>query len=282
LVVALIFSGCSDSGGSPEDEEDMPIPGSLFSTLEAKFAGQVLAGGIELTAAQFGAQIPNAGINNQCTTISGDQADSDGDRIPVDAVLSVDCNKSFLGWSGSVTGTQSVVDTQPAAVAWAFTMDADFEVSVSGPFGGSAVNDTTGSLIATQGGALGPYSLAAALDATTSITTALGREYEVIEDFDWTVTYTPDIDWQPGGGVVVTGILDVAGAWEVGVNGHIAQTTLSTPSPLIFDPECKPTRVTDGVVEAAFEFEGKMAVVTVEWTGCDRSNVTYEHNLGAN
>jgi hypothetical protein len=279
LVAAMIVAGC---GTEHEEEEDTPISGSLFSTLQAKFAGQVLAAEVELGAYQYGAQIPNAGINNQCTTISGDSTDADGDRIPVAGELSLDCEKRLLGWSGSVTGTQSVSDTQPNAIAWAFDMSVALDATVTGPFGGSAVNSTTGRVTATQGSALGPYALEAVLDATTSITTAMGRHYEVVEDVDLVMTYTPNIDWAPGTGPVVTGVLDVDGSWSVTVNSATAMATISTPAALTFDPECRPTRITGGVVEASFMYEGKTAIISAEWTGCDQSNVTYDHNVGGN
>ena len=279
VVAAMLAMGCGESEPGPEEEEDVPIEGSLFSTLQAKFAGQVLAGGVELAAFQYGSQIPESSINNQCTTISGDPTDDDGDKIPVSGVLTLDCNKRLLGWSGSVKGTQSVTDTQPEAAAWSFTMSADLDASVSGPFGGSADSQASGSIAATQGGALGPYSLDILLGASTDITTATGLEFSVTEDIDWSMTYTPDLDWSPGGGIVVTGVLDVGGTWTVNVNGDEAEATLSTPTPLVFDPTCRPTRVTAGVVEASFEYQGKTAVIRVEWTGCDRSRVTYDHDV---
>jgi hypothetical protein len=281
LVSAMVLAGCGNSA-PPEEEEDMPIAGSVFSTLQAKFAGQVLAAEVEFIAFQYGSQIPVSAINNQCTTITGDTTDTDGDNIPLDADLNLDCTKRLLGWTGSVIGKQSVADTEPNAIAWSFTMAADLAASVSGPFGGSAVNNTVGSLTASQGSALGPYGVVAALDATTSITTALGRQYEVVEDVDLTVTYTPEFDWAPGSGAVVTGVLDVDGTWSVSVNDNAAATTLSTPEALIFDPECRPTRITDGIVEATFQYEGKTAVVAVEWTGCDQTNVTYDHDVAGN
>jgi hypothetical protein len=282
LVGAIILAGCTNDDTIPGEEEDTPIPGSLFSTLQAKFAGQILAAEVELGAYQYGAQIPGSGINNQCTTISGDSADTDGDRIPLDARLALDCTKRLLAWSGSVTGTQSVSDSQPDAVAWAFDMSVALDTSVAGPFGGSAVNTTTGTLTAAQASAVGPYSLDAALAATTSITTALGRPYKVVEDVDLSMTYTPSFDWVPGVGPVVTGVLDVDGSWSVSVNAATAAATLSTPTALTFDPECRPTRVTGGVIEASFVYDGKTAVISVEWTGCDQSNVTYDHDVSAN
>jgi hypothetical protein len=275
FVVALYLTGCAADETDETDEEDVPIPGSPFSQLRAKLAGQVLAGGVELAAYQYGSQIPVQGINPQCTTISGDRTDADGDQIPVNGVLSLDCTKQLLGWTGSVAGTQSVVDTQPSAIAWAFAMTANLEASVTGPTGGSAVNTTAGSLTASQGSMLGPYDLDVVLDATTNITTPLDKHFDIVENLDWTVRYTPDIDWAPGGGFIVTGVLDVSGAWNVGVNGKTATTTLSTPTALIFDPECRPTRITAGVLEAAFEYEGEMAAIAVTWTGCGNSAVAY-------
>ena len=279
-VAAITLAGCGSPPVENHDEEDVPIPGSLFSTLQAKFAGQVLAAEVELAAYQYGAQIPTMGINNQCTSISGDSTDTDGDFIPVSAKLVLDCSKKMLGWSGTVTGTQTVSDTQPNAVAWAFDMGVTLDATVTGSYGGSAVNSTTGTVTASQQSAVGPYTLDAVLDATTSITTAMGKQYEVVEDVDWSMTYTPTFDWIVGMGPVVTGILDVDGSWSVTVNGATTTASIATPTSLTFDPECRPTRVTGGVVEASFMYGGKTAVISVEWTSCDQSNVTYDPDVG--
>jgi hypothetical protein len=278
-LATLVATGCvageemgmPDAGGSP-----------TFTQGQARFAGEALAAGIEDTAQRFGPvapqasnkPTPRAGLDPECVTLSGDQTDADGDSIPVSATLTFDCSKRRLGFTGILTGSETVADLQPAAIAWDFSASTTIHASLTGPFGGSAVVDTEGSMVASQGGLEGPYELASGLAVITLITNASGQETEVTEDVDLRVSFTPDLAWTPGG-VVVRGRLFVDGAWSVSVGGVSGEATVATPTPLTLAPACE-SLITAGVVEAGFTLAGHTESISVRWSGCGQSAVTYD------
>jgi hypothetical protein len=207
-------------------------------------------------------------------TLGGDINDPDGDSIPNDAMLTFNCTSTGFGLTGMLTGTEAVTDTQPSSVAWAFTIDANLHASLTANTGASITQDRTGQFVGSQQGALGPYALARTLDATTVFKGDLGRTLATVDENNaWTMTYTPTIQWQPGT-VVVGGMLDVEGSWTVTVNGKTADATVRTPNPLVLSPSCQ-TRVTGGGLTAEFVGETAHSAITVTWTGCGASTVTY-------
>ncbi len=272
-VVALCIAGATSAGCVKRDD------GGL-SQGEAKSAGDALGNGIEDAAATYGPMKASA-ADTTCIVLSGDQADPDGDSIPLDARLTYDCTTQALGYTGRLTGTQDVMDDQPAAAAWAFTGSADLHASLTGPGGGSITSDWDGSLVGTQASVIGPYALRRTLDV---VTVFMGGgdagprlTSTVTEDNDWTVTFTPQATWTPGG-VVVTGSLAATGSWNVDVDGKSFEATLSTPTPLVVTPGCE-TLITAGVAVGTYPIEGGSGTITVTWTGCGARTVAQAENL---
>lgn len=177
---------------------------------------------------------------------------------------------------GTLTGTETVVDDQPTGVAWAFTAAADLHATLTGPFGGTIVRDWDGQIKATQGSAIGPFTLDRQLVVETVFTPPVGRATTVSEVNDWTITYTPTATWTAGA-VVVGGNLRAAGTWDVTVGTASANATISTPTPLVMTPTCA-TRVTAGVVEGTYDDAGQSRTINVTWTGCGQRTVTYTEN----
>ena len=275
---SLAAAGCvaSNTDGAPDAGDAT----AAFTRAEAKLAGEALAAGIEGAAKRYGPVAPEAAaaraaaIDASCVASSGDASDADGDTIPASATLTFDCSERRLGYTGTLTGTEAISDGEPNAVAWAFAVSADLRASLTGPFGGSMVVDTDGSIAASQDSVVGPFRLMSTLDVISVITNVRGIRTEVSETIDGTVSYAPDLAWTPGGPVVI-GTLAVDGAWNVMVDATSAEATLSTPTPLTFTPGCE-TLVTAGRVEAAFAIGASQASIAVLWSGCGRSSVTYD------
>lgn len=245
---------------------------------QAQSAGDALGTGIEDGATTFGPQNGNASSSSfaplaPCVTLSGDTSDTDQDNIPANATLTFDCSETRLGFTGTETGTETIMDTQPDAVAWAFTGTADLQSSLTGPGGASITAGWTGSLTATQASAIGPFALARALDVTTVAKTAAGASTTVFETTDWTLTYTPTATWTPGG-LVVDGKLSATGSWDVTVGTTAASATIATGTPLTIDPTCA-TRVTAGVITGTYQGGGLTHTITVTWTACGQHTVAY-------
>ncbi len=270
LVASMVagITGCaqSDDGG-----------GGLEQT-QVKAAGDALGNGIENSAATYG-PMTGSGADSTCVTLTGDPADPDGDAIPNDATLNYDCTAQALGYTGMLTGKLNVVDDDPETLAWAFTGSADMSASLTGPGSASLTSDWTGSLVGSQVTALGPYALDRTLDVETVFASGGGdlggarTMTTVIEDNDWTVTFTPRATWTPGG-VVVDGTLDATGAWNVTVDDQTLTATLATPTALTVTPSCE-TLLTAGVATGSYPVEGGgTATITVTWTGCGQRSVT--------
>jgi hypothetical protein len=170
-----------------------------------------------------------------------------------------------------LTGTLDVTDDSPSAIAWAFTGTANLHGSITAT-NASLTSDRSGSIKATQTSALGPFQLARTLVVTTVL--VVGRASVTMDvDNNWTLGYTPQATWTPGG-LAVTGLLTATGSWNVSVGAHSAQWTLATPTALTLDPACA-TRVTAGTVTGTFQdAAGAMRTVTVHWTACGKSVVT--------
>jgi len=260
-VLGLGVAGCMNQTGG-------------VTASQARAAGDALGNGVEDSAAMYGPMVTTA-VDTTCVTLGGDTTDPDGDAIPTSATLTYDCTAHALGYTGTLTGTLAVTDDQPSTLAWAFTGTADLHASLTGPAGGSITSDRTGSLVGSQGGALGPYALDRSLHVVTVFTGAVyGNSTTVTEDDGWTATFTPQATWTPGG-VVVTGSLDAAGSWNVTVGGQTLTATLSTPTPLTVDPACE-TRITGGVVTASYPLDGGgTGTITVTWTGCGARTVAH-------
>jgi hypothetical protein len=273
-ALSLVAIGCVARGDEVPIEE--PDPAS-FTRAEARAAGNALAAGLEDAAAAYGPIALGATVAPDCVSSTGDSSDTDNDTIPVDATLSYDCTAKRLGYTGVLTGTQAVVDDDPGALAWAFTAGTQLHAALTGPFGGSMVTDSSGSIVASQRTVAGPFDLTRALDLTTVITNVRGVRIEVSETVDWIVTYTPNIEWSPGG-FAVTGAIAADGTWAFAVDTHHAAATLSTPTPLQLTPDCD-SRITAGVVRAAFATELGEASISVEWSGCGRSTVSFEPSI---
>lgn len=261
-----IFLACLLLGGCVKKD-------SGLSAGEAQSAGQALGAEVEDGAKGFGSVAQGAAATPACTTLSGDTADPDGDSIPNHATVTFNCSDTSLGYTGTLTGTLMVTDTQPAALAWAFAGDANLHATLTGPAGGMITTDRTGTITAAQGSAVGPYTLARTLTVTTVLTTATQRSTTVDVDNDWTITYTPTATWMPGT-IVIGGKLEATGSWNVAVvGGASASATLATPTPLTLTPSCE-SRVTAGEVTATYADGAKTNTITVTWTGCGASTVT--------
>lgn len=259
LPVSVVATGCAKQE-------------TALSAEESKSAGLALAAGVEDGAAQFGPMTTAAQFTPGCVTLSGNGADLDGDRIPANAILTFQCEEKLLGYTGTVTGTLMVTDDQPTA-AWAFTGVANLRGSLTAPSGAAITSERAGRLVGTQSSPTGPFQLDRALDVTTTFKAASGATVVVDESTEWTIRYTPQIAWKPGE-IAVSGSLTASGMWNITVGNRSADATIATPTALTLTPGCA-TRVTSGTVTGTYEGGGKTNPISVSWSGCGQSTVTF-------
>ena len=264
LLIAggVLATGCMKSDGS-------------ITAAQAQNAGDALGTGIEDSAKGFGPMNASASADAPCVVLSGDTADTDQDNIPANARLTFNCTALALGYTGTLTGTETVMDDMPTAAWWAFTGAADLHATLTGPFGGTIVRDWSGELKGTQATVGGPFATARTVSVTTVFTPpgAHAHATTVTEDNDWAVTFTPMATWTPGG-VAVTGSLWATGTWNATVDGLEIAASLSTPTPVKLDPTCA-TRATAGQVRGTYGVGATMRSITVTWTGCGARTVVF-------
>jgi len=246
---------------------------TTLGAADSQSAGQAMAADVEDSAEGFGPVDMGTSAVPSCITLTGDTSDPDGDSIPTNATLTFACTTTELGLTGTVTGTETVMDTEPDAVAWAFSATANLHGSLTGAGKASIVTDRSGSIVASQATAIGPFELARMLDVTTVLTGAAGQSATVDQTNAWTITYTPTATWTPAG-VVVAGSLTATGSWDVTVGSASADATLATPTPLTVTPSCA-SRITGGVVTGTYADGSGTNTITVTWTGCGVSTVGF-------
>ncbi len=268
ITIAIASSGCVGSGKTQDPN---------LGQAEAASAGDTLGAGIEQTAQTFGQIMPSPAVDPPCVTVSGNLEDTDQDRIPLSGYVKYACTGMNGGFTATLDGTLVVTDDDPAAAKWAFTGMADMQATFTGPLGGTSVTEWTGDLVATQAGAAGPFGLHREVTATTTITGAAGRSVVIVEDNDWTVTYTPQVTWSPGQ-LAVMGSLSVDGMWHVDVGDKSADAQLVSAVPLTLDPSCY-SRITAGKLIAKYAGPVYGRGITVTWTGCGQRLVEFAEYL---
>src|ERR1700690_490647 len=113
LALLLVATACAKQATGTLGESD------------SQSAGQAMAADIEDGAQGFGSINTGTSLLPSCITASGDASDPDGDSIPTNATLTFDCTTTELGYTGMVTGTEMVMDTEPSTAAWAFHATAN-------------------------------------------------------------------------------------------------------------------------------------------------------------
>ena len=242
---------------------------------EASVAGGSLATEVENSGQTFGPVNSGSSLDRSCVELSGDIADADGDSVPVAATLTFDCTTKALGFTATLTGTESVVDDQPNLAAWSFTAQAHLEAVLTGPTGDTLTIDRDGSIVATQDGLLGPYHLQRNLAVST---VAAGSKPATIEaDNAWMMTFKPQLE-QPwsGGDPVVGGKLDASGTWNFTVSDASNEISVEATidGSVTLSPSCA-TRVTSGTVTGTFAADGATKSIEVTWSSCGQHTVAF-------
>ena len=179
------------------------------------------------------------------------------------------CTSTGGGITMVLNGTESVTDDEPAAKAWAFTAGYDLSVDEQTQNGhitttqkGTAVGTHPGGVFQTK------YDL-----TQTGDVAGQGHNAHVSDAMKWTAVYAPSTAWTPGD-PPAAGTFTVDGNWDVAIsdNGDLdgGDMTVVTLTPPAIDPNCS-SLITAGALSASTQGH----VVTVTWTGCNTTTVTY-------
>ena len=261
LVLAFLLAACGDSSG-PND----PLPNDATSAIGLTVRDEAEA---SLDALTLSTQLAPLGsqVGEPCATPS-DPTDTDGDGIPDEATYpftAPPCRfPDVRGTSLDLVGQLQVADPAPQSAGFGYGATL---VSLRATFTGK---DADHSYSVTRNGTRALTGTVAGLQLSTDL--QILRTFPGLSDAavdqQWTVTFAPEASLrinQP----LPAGTLDVAGSlnWNRGAESYAL--TVTTPTPLHFDPSCEgPQRFDTGELRAAGTFGDLSGYVRMRWTGC--------------
>lgn len=261
LALAALLAACGDSSG-PND----PLPNEATSAIGLTLRDEVEA---SLDALTLPTQLEPLGaqLEEPCT-VASDPADGDGDGVPDQATYlftAPPCRFPDLrGTTLDLVGQLQVSDPAPESAGFGFAATL---VSLRSTFTGE---DPDHGYSVTRNGTRTLTGNTSALQLTTDLQVL--RTFPGLSDAavdqQWTATFTPEASLginQP----LPAGALDLSGdlSWSRGSESYAL--TVTTPTPLDFDPTCEgPQRFDAGELRAAGTFGDLTGYVRMRWDGC--------------
>jgi len=274
LVLAAFLAACGDSGG-PTDPLPNDATGGIGLTVRDEVEAALDALTLPTQLEPLGAQ-----LEEPCTTPS-DPADADGDGIPDEATYhftAPPCRfPDIRGATLDLVGQLQIADPAPQAAGFGYGATL---VSLRATFTG---NDPDHSYSVTRNGSRTLSGNTAGLQLTTDL--QLLRTFPGLSDAavdqQWTATFTPEVSLginQP----LPAGTLDLSGSlsWNRGAESYVL--TVTTPTPLHFDPTCVgPQRLDAGELRAGGGFGELTGYVRMRWGACgDEPAVDFVEEAG--
>lgn len=242
----LLIVGCPASPGTGEH------PGMVAAALASTAEGA--SGAFEL---------PFDILNATCVSYLNGGTDTDGDGIPDDDVIQVNCSATVGGVVRTIAGTITVSDDNPAVADFNYGATYNLSATSDDGQGNTASASTSASTEASDTGGVysvdfsGFESLSANID---------GDNVTVSEVHAWTVEYTPASAWSPGD-ALVAGDMSIDGSWTIGGTMGDGVLVLSTSVPLHVDPACAPDVFDSGTLDATAVGPG-IDIYEIQWNGC--------------
>jgi hypothetical protein len=212
-----------------------------------------------------------------CVTVTPSPlVDTDGDGVPDSATYTFDCSKSGVLYSSTKTGTLLVTDPSSVAGVWGFDSTADLTETRTNNITGKTVTEV-------RKGSRSPRKTADQVVQSHNITTTRSVTDESTATITnlWNYVFNAST---PGsivmGQPLPAGSASVSGNWSFSRDGKSRTYTVSTISPLQYDPTCTDAlklvggkvRGTlsnnsgDGFIEISFNACGVAPTVTKSWT----------------
>jgi hypothetical protein len=261
LALAVLLWACGDSSG-PND----PLPNDATSAIGLTVRDEVE---VSLDALTLPTQLAPLGSQTvePCATPS-DPTDGDGDGIPDQATYTFTappCRFADVrGTSLDLVGQLQITDPAPQSAGFGYGATL---VSLRSTFTGT---DPDHSYSVTRNGTRTLGGSIAGLQLVTDL--QLLRTFPGLSDAavdqQWTVAFAPEASLrinQP----LPAGMLDLSGSLSWNRGAESFALTITTPTPLHFDPACEgPQRFDAGELQAAGTFGDLTGYVRMRWTAC--------------
>jgi hypothetical protein len=267
LTLAALFAGCNQtqtpSSSTPSSTETQAVGDSITSELSSSSSTLTLQSGLQTLSLSGGAKVQ---AGRGCVTANPDPVvDTDKDGVPDNATFTFDCSSDRPVFSLTTKGTLQVSDPSGDAGTWGFDSTSDLTHTSTNKLKGLTVTETVK-------GSRSPRKTGDQIVQSHNITLTrtVGSEPTATVTNLWNLTFNAIT---PGsimmGEMLTAGTMNIAGNFSFS-KGDISRTwTLSTTTPLQYDPSCaEPLKIVAGTLRATVSAAGGNGYLEVQYGAC--------------
>lgn len=269
LTLAATLAACNTGGlqqnNNPNAIEISATASAMTDELASSSSQVTLENSIN--SLSFGESVQsNLRAKPACVTVTPSPlVDTDSDGVPDTATYTFDCSKASLLFSSSKTGTLQVSDLSSDAGVWGFNSTINLTES--------RTNLTTGKTVSeVRKGSRSPRKTADQVVQSHNITvtrSVTDQPTATITNL-WNYTFNASL----AGSIVMgqplpAGTAVLAGNWSFSRDGKNRTYSVSTISPLQFDPNCtEDLKIVDGKIRATLANNSGEGFIEITYNAC--------------
>jgi hypothetical protein len=266
LTLAALFAACNQTqttGSTPSAAETQAVGDSITSELSSSSGTLTLQSGLQTLSFSEGAKVQ---AGRGCVTVNPNPVvDTDQDGVPDNATFTFDCSSDRPLYTLTTKGTLQVSDPSGNAGTWGFDSTSDLTHTTTNKLKGVTVTETVK-------GSRSPRKTGDQIVQSHNITLtrAVGSEPTATVTNLWNLTFNATT---PGsivmGELLPAGTLSVAGNFSFSKSAVSRTWTLSTISPLQYDPSCaEPLKIVAGTLRATLSAVAGNGYLEVQYGAC--------------
>ncbi|MGH7623707.1 MAG: hypothetical protein ACREOJ_00115, partial [Gemmatimonadaceae bacterium] len=285
-ALMLAAQACSSDSTAPRpltQEEADSVGHSIAASVSAAAEGMVYTGSVSIPAGMNARRIPGMvapGLSLDGTAVCGTESpdppnDTDQDGVPDNVMVTFSgpaCTTTAGEATISIGGSVGISDFTPSAFDVAYQMTANLQASESVPDTSATLAYSASNLVTpTSGGATLSQQGTLAVSSTLNGVTTSGS---VTNNWNGAFATTSGAGLTPFD-PVPAGSFTLSGSTQVTSQSGTFGATITTVTPLAYDPECPvdhPFR--SGAVQATISSGFATGVILVTWTNCSFAEVT--------
>ena len=272
LALTAFFASCNQAtpiGSAPSQAETQAVSDAISSELIASSSSLTLESGLQTLSMS---DAVSAQARRACVTVNPDPVvDTDGDFVPDNATYTFDCSLTRPLFTYSTTGTLQVSDPSSDAGTWGFNSTANLTSTRTNSQNGNVLTEV-------RTGTRSPRKTGDSITQSHNITvnrTLAGEPKSVITNL-WNLNFTATT---PGsiqmGAALPAGTLSAAGNYTFARDGVTRTWTISTVSPLQYDPACdNELKTVGGTLRATLSGVGGSGFFEIVFGACGVAPVT--------
>jgi len=285
-ALVLAAQACSSDSTAPRaltQEEADSVGHSIAASVSAAAEGMVYSGAISIPSGMNARRIPGMvapGLSLDGAAVCGTESpdppnDTDQDGVPDNLMVTFSepaCTTTNGENTLSIGGSVGISDFTPGAYDVAYQMTANLQVTASVPDTSATLAYSASNLVTpTSGGATMSQQGTLAVSSTLHGVTTSGS---VTNNWNGAFATTSGAALTPFE-AVPAGSFTLSGSTQVTSQSGTFGATLTTVTPLAYDPQCPaehPFR--SGAVQATITSGFARGVIVVSWTNCSFAEVT--------